>query len=306
MERISRYFAEFGAAAAQGWNRFWFTPSDPLPLCLLRMAVGAAALLYFVLLTPDVTTWFTQAGMIPDSLYDRLVSDNTPVGRIANWTVFHHLTSSRQAMVVHMVSLAAATLLTLGCFSRASAVATFVMLLQYVHRAPFVMGQFEPVLGMLVIYLAIGPCGAAFSVDAWRRKSRPVERSWLATVSLRLIQVHLAMFYLMMGMAKLHGDIWWRGDGIWALMAMRRSALFDWSSWRNMTFVINFWTHLVVLYEITFVALIWNRWLRPLVIALGVLLWLLLMPVSGLFLFCGLMIAAYLAYIPAEFWKPRN
>jgi hypothetical protein len=54
-----------------------------------------------------------------------------------------------------------------------------------------------------------------------------------------------------------------------------------------------------VAYEISFAVLIWNRWFRPLVICAGVVLWLLFIPLSGLVLFCALMIVAYLAFVPS-------
>jgi hypothetical protein len=313
MNHVSRYFSELAGATAQAWNRFWFTPSDPLPLCVVRIGVGACLCLYLAQLTGDLSLWFGKSGLIPPELFGPLVIGDSPVHPFAYWSVFHRFTAPWQAQAFHAAALLVAVLFTAGVYARATAVLSLLALLQYIHAAPFITGQVEPVLSMLLFYLCLGPCGAKLSFDAWLRTKRMpaaadqcAPPSWTATVSLRLIQVHLAMFYLMMGTAKLHGDIWWRGEGVWALMAMARSRLVDWTSIRNWGYFLNFWSHLIVWYELAFAVLIWNRWLRPLVIGLGIVLWLALIPVGGLVTFCLLMIVALAAYIPADFWHRQS
>ena len=37
---IAAYFRELFAGARQGWNRFWFTPTDPATLGLIRILAG--------------------------------------------------------------------------------------------------------------------------------------------------------------------------------------------------------------------------------------------------------------------------
>ncbi|HTN75838.1 MAG TPA: hypothetical protein VL096_11350 [Pirellulaceae bacterium] len=289
--------SEFGSA----WNRFWFTPSDPLPLCLLRMGVGAILLLYLGVLTPDLTIWYGAEGIVTPELYDRVVIGGSEVNQFAYWSYLSYLTSPTQLKLIHAAGLAIAALFTVGCFTRVTSVLSLVVLLQYVHRAPFLSGQVEPVLAMLLLYLCIGPCGAQLSIDAWRRKSTaPPQLSWTATVALRLIQIHLAALYFTMGTSKLYGDTWSRGEGLWALMSLTRTRIIDWSFLRDHGYVINAWTHLQVYYELTFAALIWPRFTRPVMLGLGAVLWLLLLPVSGLIAFCLLMLIANVVYVPAD------
>lgn len=285
---------------AESWNRFWFTPSDPLPLCVLRIGVGLIALLYLGVFTPDVPAWLSAEGMIPFELYESIGVAGSQVNRFAYWSYFNYLTTPSQFTAAHVLGLVIVALFTAGMFTRVTSILSLIVFLQYAHRAPFVTSQVEPVLAMLLLYLCLGPCGAYLSFDAWRRKVPAKEESWTATVSLRLIQIHLAALYFTMGTAKLHGDIWWRGEGLWALMAMVRTRLFDWSFLRNHGYVINFWTHLQVAYELAFAALIWPRFTRPIMLILGVVLWLLLLPVSGLIAFCLLMVVANVVYVPAS------
>lgn len=291
---------------AQSWNRFWFSPSDPLPLCVLRIGVGLCALLYLGVYTPDLNIWLSSNGMIPLDLYDRVAIADSQVNVFAYWSYFAFLGSPTQILAAHVVGLVVVLLFTLGCFSRVTSILSLFVFLQYAHRATFVTAQVEPVLAMLLLYLCIGPSGAMLSIDAWRRGKFFVAEpatDWTATLSLRLIQIHLAALYFTMGTSKLFGEIWWRGEGIWSLMALMHTRWIDWSFLREYGYVINAWTHLQVFYELSFAALIWPRFTRPIMLVLGIVLWLLLLPVSGLVNFCLLMIVANMAYVPAAWLR---
>jgi hypothetical protein len=303
-ESRTGYWQEFG----ERWNEFWFAPADPLPLGIIRVFVGLCWLLYLVILTPDLAAWFSAGGLVPRDLFQRLVLDGGGVNEFAYWSIFSQLGSPGAVFGVHVVFMVVAVLLVIGCFSRAAAAVSLFALLQYVHRAPFVTAQAEPVLAFMLLYLFIGPCGATLSLDAWRRRKPgssllAAEPRWDARVALRLMQVHLAAFYLMMAVSKLHGDVWWRGEAIWAMMALVHSRLFDWSAFRDHPYLINFWTHAIVLFELTFAALIWPRMTRPLVLAVGIIIWLSLLPLSGAIVFCLLMIVANAAFVPGEWWQ---
>lgn len=291
------------------WNHFWFAPSHPLPLSVLRLGVGACLLLYLLILTPDVVVWMGAEGMIPLELYQQMVLGADRINPFAFWSVFSLCQSDAQVLAVHYVFLLIAALFTAGVLTRVTSVLAFLALLQYVHRAPMVTSQVEPLLSMLLMYLCLGPCGAALSFDAWRRspadRAKALEPSWTATVSLRLIQVHLAMFYVMMAAAKLQGDVWWRGESIWTLMSMTRSRLFDWSFARNWGYALNLWAHVHLLYEFLFAGLIWNRLTRPIMLWAGLVLWPMLLLASGMVTFPLLMMVANLAFVPAQVWRAR-
>ena len=50
---------------ADGWNRFWFTPSDPYPLGLIRLLTGCLATFLHLTLLPDVGRLFAAGGWLP-------------------------------------------------------------------------------------------------------------------------------------------------------------------------------------------------------------------------------------------------
>ena len=47
------------------WNRFWFAPSDPYVVSVLRVVVGVFALAYHASFTSDLARWFGTYGLLP-------------------------------------------------------------------------------------------------------------------------------------------------------------------------------------------------------------------------------------------------
>lgn len=296
-----------GTSLADAWNTFWFTPANPLPLAMLRIGVGLICLLNFCSygLSPDA--WFAADGLAPiQSAKELLTSADGQLWR--HPSLLWWIDSKGILLTVHMVAMGASLAFMLGLFTRISGIVTLGLFLSYIHRAPFAPTHVEPLIAFMLAYLLVGPAGQLFSLDrsfGWGGTKDQLdgeEPSIGANLSLRLIQVHLAMFYGMMALTKLHGDAWWDGEGIWMVMSQTLSRPADWTSLRSNPLVIQLWTHVHVWLELAFPILIWNRHFRTPLLIGTTLLWLLFMQISGLVLFCLLLIIAGLAFLPAESW----
>lgn len=301
------YVAELIDTTGQAWNRFWFTPSDPLPCAVLRIAVGAIVVVHLALLSGQLDAWYAASGiLLPDTV--RVLLGVGPEGLDPRWSYFSYL-GLLETRAAHAVALLVAVAFTAGLFTRVTGVLTLVALLAYFHRVPMLAAHVEPLLIFLVAYLSIGPAGEQLSVSRWLRNRQqaetnlPLQATPWATLSLRLIQVHFAAFVAMMGAVKLNGDAWWLGEGIWYLIARTHSRPLDLSGLRNAELVVNFWTHAVVYFELAFPILIWNRWARPILILLGAAIWCSLILVTGMWVFALALVAAMGAYIPAETYR---
>jgi hypothetical protein len=298
-------------AIGRGWNRFWFTPADPTPCAVLRIAVGLLAVLHLAALATDLDRWYGREGLLPPATVQTLITG-------ASDRPHYHLSylgwlGGTELWVAHGLALAAALAFTAGLFTRASGILTLVAVLAYVHRVPQVAGHVEPVLVLLLLYLCIAQSGALLSLDCWLRRRRAsfdsqrdaqpaAEPSIAANIALRLIQVHLAMFVAMMGLTKLYGDAWWDGEAIWLLIAAPHAAL-DLTGLRDWTYLVNFWTHAVVYYELAFPVLIWLRPARPLLLALGAVVWLSLTLVTGMWLLGPTFVLASAAFLPEPYFR---
>jgi len=303
--------ATAGSAAAKesasessisGWDRFWFWPSDSRALAGLRLATGALAFLYVLSFT-DLTTWFGTQGILSEETVRLLRPESY------RWSYLFRLGESTELWLIHFVGLAILATFTCGLFTRVTSVLSLIVVLSYIHRAPMLTGPLEPTLSMLLCYLAIGPCGQYWSVDAWLRKRKGAAvptPSWLATVSRRLIQIHLAALYALMGLTKLGGQAgandydasWWRGEAVWWLISRSDSRLVDLTFLHSHPYLLNFWTHAIVAFELLFAVLIWKpqaaRWL----LVASVIIWSLTILVTGWVLFGLVMIVAGLVFLP--------
>ncbi len=291
----------FGA----GWNRFWFTPSDPRSLAILRIGVGLLVALHLLLLTGQLDRWYSTGGVLSPQSVRTLILDDAG-GQYFHFSLFNDL-GLREARILHYLAIAAAVAFAAGVYSRVSGLLTLVALLSYFHRLPLLAAPVEPLFIFLIAYLTIGPADAGCSLRRLllrRRETSTTDQalapSYWATLSLRLIQVHFAAFVLMMGLAKLNGDAWWEGEGIWHLLAQTHSRPLDLTSLRNVELLVNFWSHAVVYVELAFPVLVWPRLTRPLVLIAATLVWLSLILATGLWLFSLTLIVASLAFVKMD------
>jgi hypothetical protein len=108
------------------------------------------------------------------------------------------------AWAIAAVTTASGLLTAAGLFTRVSA-ALFAVALAYLALADrlesFTVSKLAPVLALA---LCLGPAGARWSVDAWRRKRMPPTETSAGTI--RFFQLFLIVMYSGSGIAKLRGD----------------------------------------------------------------------------------------------------
>jgi hypothetical protein len=161
-----------------------------------------------------------------------------------------------------------------------------------------------------VAYLSLSPVDAYCWLGRWLRNrsagewlSGPRQAACGATRWRRLILVHVAAVIAMWGLAKLRGVAWWTGQAVWYLLAQTHSRPLDLTALRDYPLLVNFWTHAIVYYELAVPVLVWNRLARPIVLAVGAILWLWVILATGLLLFGLTMTVATLAFIPASTYR---
>jgi len=311
---MSNYLATLTEQFGTGWNRFWFRRTDPTTLGVLRVLSGLMALYMVGTYSFDLVRWFAPGGMLPNEVVVQLS------GRY-RWSILYLATNVTQLWTVHAISLAVLVLFTAGVFTRVTSPLAWIVVMSYIHRAPVLAGLMEPILAMVLFYVCLGGlfydkgC-APLSFDGWWKRgrqpaaTRPGEpgavRSVTANVVVRLVQVHLCVVYLMMGIAKLAEPAtvdatgWWGGEAVWWLIARPESRLIDLTGLYDNLYVLNAWTHAIVLFELAFGILIWNRLARPLLLVLAVPMWVSLALITDLTPFCLMMLLANLAFVAPE------
>ncbi len=297
---VKNYFDELGSAVGQGWNRFWFIPTAATTLGLVRVATGLMSFYAVYTYAPDLERWFSPAGMMPKTMIEGLY--------VGQWSMFDYL-PTYALWPAYWASLAVLALYALGIGGRIICILAAAVTLSFFGRTPLVTGEFETILAILLVYLCVGRSCDAFSVTAWRRQqalqppaSSLQPASPANTIALRLLQIHFAAVHLMMGCAQLNAPegAWWTGEGIWLAATRPGMALVDFSFLTDHPRVVAAWSHVITLYLLTFAVFIWLRLARPIVLAVGVFVWVSFALASGWIMFSLAMLTGLLAYVEPE------
>lgn len=205
----------------------------------------------------------------------------------------------------HVAALAVFLMFALGLFSRVTSVLTWMLVVSYAHRTPGALFGLDQINAMLAFYLMFAPTGAALSLDLWLRARREgawpaVEKFTAATVSTRLIQLHMCLIYFMAGAGKMLGEAWWDGNAMWMAFANGEYQSVDMTWTRNFPVMLAIIGHCTILWEMGFGILVWNRSLRPLILAFAVPLHLGIGMCLGMMTFGLVMLIGVGSFIPPE------
>ncbi len=102
---LSAYIRELTDRFGSGWNRFWFVPSDPAPLCAMRVLIGLIALYMQLTFTFDLQAFFGPGGLLPQSLNESLSYYNR-----VGLSIFHYTGSTTELWIAHWLCTAAIVL----------------------------------------------------------------------------------------------------------------------------------------------------------------------------------------------------
>lgn len=299
IKALSDYFSTLSREFGAGWTRFWFMPSDPSMLSLVRLLVGIVVVYLHATLSFDLLRFFGPNGLLPAREIAPLDAGSPSYLDLLN--------TPGELWTMHLVGLAILLMFAAGLWTRVTSILALVVFLSDVHRAPMITGLTEPVVAMLMLYLCLAPCGARLSLDRWlagrKGPNGPTGLpapllSTAATIATRLIQIHLCLWVAMMGFSKLTGDTWWSGLGIWWLLAREDSRLADFTWLHATPKLVDLWSHVVVLFELSFPVLIWAPLARPLLLPLAVVIWGSLALLTGDFTFPLVMLIASLSFVP--------
>lgn len=300
------YLRDGSSAVATAWNRFWFSPTDPTTLSLIRVLAGLMLFYTHAVWTLDLEAFFGEQSWLPREVIAHANLNGY------SWSVLNWCRTPAALWSMHLVALAIFALLTVGLWTRAASVLAFVFTVSYAHRTPGALYGLDQINSLLAMYLMVGPSGSRFSIDAWRARRVatlptglvPVARGSLhdspsatTNLAIRLMQCHMCVIYLFAGLSKLQGLSWWNGFAFWGGIANQEYQTLDLTWLADWPLVINALTHLTVAFELSYCVLIWNRWPRPLVLLAAICLHLGIVIALGMPTFGLAMLIANVAFV---------
>ena len=272
------------------WDRFFFEPQSTAPMTLVRVVWGAVTAVWAVSLLPDIDPFFTEGAL----LYERDLRDGS-------WNLLPHL--GGQAGLTICVLLLLASLSTMvGLKTRLSAAIAVLCLVVLQRGNSAIFNSGDLLLRLVGIAVVLSPCGLRWSVDAAIDRRRGHVRSLLrAPFGMRLLQLQLAVGYLLSAWTKTRGTTWEDGTAIARSLRiedLQRFVAPDWLVQQELALRLLTWSTLA--FEATFIVLVWPRRLRLWVLGTGVLLHLSIDVFLDIGFFSLAVYVAYLAFLPAE------
>lgn len=308
MNFVTQYFRDLYEGAVRGWDRFWFSTTDPATYCLIRVLAGSMLLYTHAVWTLGLLDFFGPHSWVSKEALDALGANGTRIWQMAFSYLWWISDSPTLLWITHGLALAVFAMLTVGWHSRVVSVLAFFIAASYCNRSPASIFGLDQINCLLAMYLMVGPSGACYSVDRWLQKRRwrkehgdeslpPVEPSVGANIGIRLIQVHMCIMYLFAGLGKLAGTTWWDGTAFWGAVANLEYQSIDITWLGGYPLLINVLTHVTVWWEVSYWALVWPRLTRPIVIALAVPLHLGIAFFLGMITFGTAMLFGNLAFV---------
>jgi hypothetical protein len=275
-----------------GWNTFWFRPEPTSTIAVVRIVFGFVAILWTLSQLPTLLTFYGPAGVLPAV---------PPLGPGA-WTLLSVSTSAPVVIGLWAVTLLGAIGVMIGFRTRLATILLFVGVLSFERRDPYILNAGDVLLRTLAFYLVFSPAGAALSVDRWRHAREqfwefPLRAPW----ALRLMQIQLSVIYFATLWGKLQGDRWRDGTAVSYALRIDDIHRFATPGFLTDSVVLSeILTFGTLLLELALAILVWNRTLRPWVLALGVSLHVSIAFSIMVGFFTMLMLTLYLAFIPPE------
>jgi hypothetical protein len=304
-------YASWVRPAFHSWDRFWFTPSKPHTLALMRILGGGMLLYTHLIWTLGLTDFLGSQSWVTSPVASKLGAGLD--GRNFPFSYLSLVESPVLLWTLHLAGLVVFALLTVGLFTRIVAPLALVITLSYCHRLTGALFGLDQVNVLLATYLAISPCGAVFSLDRLlasggrqppdtNRPAAAVSQTHvMTTIATRLIQIQMCIVYLFGGISKMRGEQWWDGSAVWFAAANLEYQSVSLTWLVRQPWLIALLTHITVFWETFYPVLIWPRLTRPIFLAMAIAVH------GGIAIFLGMptfglaMLIGNLAFISPEF-----
>lgn len=279
------------------WDRFWFTPAPVGPLVALRIVLGLLVAASGLSLLLDATAFLGPEGVLP-----------TPPRNGLRIGLLHLFRSDTAAIAVVAAMVPAGLAMSLGLATRGSSLLAWLLLLSVARRNPWIINSGDALLRTAVLFVALSPAGAGWSMDRWwaLRRGRlaagsvwdlPVGSVW----ALRLLQLQVSYVYLWSALEKVRGAPWMDGSAlsmVWRVVELVRLPVPFWAY--DSALVSSVLSLGTIAVELALALLLWNRAARSWLVPLGLALHLGIELTMQVGFFSLVIVACYLAFADAE------
>ena len=283
-----------------GSSRWWNEPVRAERLAAVRIGTALVLLLDVLWMYGPRTTDFYGG--------DSLGSPEVFAGRLSygfRWSLLAGLSDQSLVMAVFAVWAIAGCCLLLGIFPRLAAAVAWALAVSFQNSNPYLHNSGDNVRQILLFYLMLAPCGAAWSLSSWHmRRKRGEERpAFIHPWAIRLLLIQMMAIYFVNGAWKFMGEDWRGGEIMHRVMANVLWTRFSYDQLPHIPGAIALMTWTTLLWELGFPALVLMPKLRAPTLWLGVVFHVATAVLLTLGPFPLYMLCLYLPFVPWEKYR---
>lgn len=277
-----------------GWNYFFFHPEPASTIGLVRIFIGICSFLNALWLVSKCDWYFGPNGFfginfVKNSMYD--------VGRL---NVFRYLPSSIiYVYLVLVLILVFSVTLTIGWYTRLSALVVYVLTTSLNHRNLYIFHSGDTVLRILLFLLVFSRAGDGLSVDCYlsgKDMLYTMGEPWVE----RLMMIQICTVYAYTAWLKICSEPWVNGSAAFYPLQLDSYKNFKVSNFLQHTPWVQAASWLTLLIEEMLAFTIWIKELRYISLISGILLHSVFAYCLRLELFSFVMISGILLFIYPE------
>lgn len=254
----------------QLWRKFWFEPQSMTTLALYRILFGLLVLQSLVVhLGIDFLNWYGPNAVIPIEAIKQYFWWNEP-----RFDMLLLLPKDNAWFVTYYILLVIATICaTIGLGTRFTVPFVSLSLISLHHHNPFNINGGDTFLRLTSIFLALSPCGQAWSLDNIIKRKRGIAIEKLHSPwAWRMIQVQLAIAYCDTFFCKVAGQQWLDGTAVYYATRLEDLFRFDVSFLFDNIWFCKILTWYTLIIEFAMWTLVWFRPFRYFILAGALLL----------------------------------
>ncbi len=273
------------------WDRWFFAPHSTSPMVLVRVGWGLVTAVWAVSFLPDIDPFLTEGAL----RYERAL----PPG---SWNPLGQIGWDHAGLATCLVLVLASLATMVGLRTRLSAAIAVVGLIVLQRGNTSIFNSGDLLLRQVGIAVALSPCATLWSLDARRARQRGRPLTLLrAPWAMRLLQLELALGYLLSAWSKARGDTWHDGTAIALSLRIEDLQRFVVPEWLfEQSVLLNLVTWGALAFEATFFVAVWPSRLRLPVLAAGVMFHIGIDVFLDIGFFSLAIMLAYLAFLPTE------
>lgn len=263
--------------------------SHPHTIRLLRKLVYTWFLVNTLILLPAASEFWGENALIP--VIDSSVIDHNEWSCLLSFKFF--------SPYFQLFIAAQIILLILGIlcvYPRIVSLLIYVVTINLDNKAHVILDGGNNLLHIVLIYLIF--MDPSIAQNRYKNATINHTNNTLSNLAFYLVRLQLVMVYMVSGLGKVSGELWQNGTALYYTLnvdeyshPVAKQLISDYP------FISVFGSYATVLYQVSFPWLVWNRKVRPYLLAFGTFLHIQISFVMGLFMFGFAIAVVYFSFM---------